>query len=187
MKNFTISTLKIINILECKFKVNITNFIYRISLLFIVFFTFSNVHSQLVITPYSEDFSRNDGIWTGDFGWSSYSGYYNECTPGSYMASDNIWSVSGGTEFYTSSACGSTLGGDVTINITFQANDYSDPNLYIGFPDFPTLKILTKSSNGGVWVERTILTHPTLATLKNEEKRKKCQADGKLFTLSLSR
>ncbi len=114
-------------------------------------------YSQLIDNPYSEDFSRGNGIWNGDLSYSSYSGYYNECT-GNYMASENVWSNTGDVEFETLAHCGQTLGGDVTISITYQANDYNDSNIPIGPPEFPSLKIYTKNSIADSWTIRSTIT-----------------------------
>jgi len=123
----------------------------------ILFLISGEVYSQLVSNPYTEDFSKNNGIWTGDLSYSSYAGYYNQCT-GGFMASDNVWSNTGDVIFETVAPCGQTSGGDVTINITYQANDYNDSNIPIGTPEFPSLKIFTKNSMVDSWTIRSTIT-----------------------------
>ena len=122
----------------------------------ILLLTSGSFYSQLVDNPYAENFSRGNGIWNGDLSYSSYAGYYNPCT-GTYMASDNVWSSTGDVEFETVAACGQTLGGDVTITITYQANDYNDPNIPIGNPEFSSLKIYTKNSIADSWTIRSTI------------------------------
>ena len=68
------------------------------------------------------------------------------------MASDNIWL--GDSYFETSSSVGLSQGGDVTINLVYQANDYNDANQYIGAPEFPELKISTRPAPFGAWTQR---------------------------------